>query len=253
MLAAEDYSPDRSLKGKLRRRFVRLQTRRTAQVTLARPMVSFSFDDVPVSAIETAGAMLEAQGARGTYFICAALAGQDSRMGRYATREEMLAAQARGHEIACHTFGHLDCGAADAPAIERDIAHNDEALTGWGVPPTTTFAYPYGDVSHAAKQVVGGRFSLARALHHGLIETGADLNQAPAVGIEGPDGEQVALRWLERAKARNAWLILYTHDVREAPSPVGCTPDVMRRLIEAAVGSGFDIVTVAEGARRIGA
>jgi peptidoglycan/xylan/chitin deacetylase (PgdA/CDA1 family) len=253
MLAAEDYSPDRSLKGKLRRRIVRLQSRRPARVALERPMVSFSFDDVPISAVETAGAILEAKGARGTYFTCAGLAGQDSRMGRYATREDLLAARARGHEIACHTYGHLDCGAADAAAIARDIAHNDEALTGWGAPPTTTFAYPYGDVSHAAKQVAGGRFALARALHHGLIETGADLNQAPAVGIEGPDGAKVALRWLDRAAQRKAWLIFYTHDVRADPSPVGCTPEVMQQLIDAAVASGFDIVTVAEGARRIGA
>ena len=253
MLAAEDYSPDRSLKGKLRRRFVRLQSRRPARVALERPMVSFSFDDVPITAVETAGAMLEAHGARGTYFVCAGLAGRDSRMGRYAAREDLLAAQARGHEIACHTFGHLDCGAADALAIETDIACNDAALADWGVEPTTTFAYPYGDVSYAAKQVAAGRFALARALHHGLIETGADLNQAPAVGVEGPDGEQVALRWLDRAARRNAWLILYTHDVRETPSPVGCTPQALQRIVDAAVASGVDIVTVAEGALRIGA
>jgi peptidoglycan/xylan/chitin deacetylase (PgdA/CDA1 family) len=253
MLAAEDYSPDRSLKGKLRRRFVRLQERRPAQVRLTRPMVSFTFDDVPISAIETAGAMLEAKGARGTYFVCAGLAGQDSRMGRYAAREDILAAQAKGHEIACHTFHHLDCGAADALAIETDIACNDAALADWGVEPTATFAYPYGDVSRAAKQVSGVRFALARALHHGLIETGADLNQAPAVGIEGPDGGEVALRWLERAAARKAWLILYTHDVRQNPSPVGCTPETFQQVLDAAVRLGFDLVTVAEGARRIGA
>ena len=253
MLAAEDYSPDRSLKGKLRRRLVRLQSRRPARVALQRPMVSFSFDDVPVSAITTAGALLEAKDARGTYFICAGLAGQDSRMGAYASRDELLAAEARGHEIACHTFGHLDCAAADAAAIAGDVARNDQALAAWGVQPTTTFAYPYGDVSHDAKRVAGGRFAVARALHHGLIETGTDLNQAPAVGIEGQAGADVAQRWLERAAARKAWLILYSHDVRETPSPVGCTPRALEDLIEAVVAAGFDIVTVAEGARRIGA
>ncbi len=253
MLAAEDYSPDRSLKGKLRRRVVRLQERRPAHVALERPMVSFSFDDVPISGLETGGALLEARGARGTYFVCAGLADQDSRMGRYANREELLAAQARGHEIACHTYGHLDCGAADAATIDADIARNEAALADWGAGKTTTFAYPYGDVSRGAKQVAGQRFAVARALHHGLVETGSDLNQAPAVGIEGADGLVVGLRWLERAKARKAWLILYSHDVREAPSPVGCTPAALEQAIDAAVAGGFDIVTVAEGARRVGA
>ena len=253
MLAAEDYSPDRSLKGKVRRRVVRLQARRPARVQLERPMVSFSFDDVPISGLEAGGALLEARGARGTYFVCAGLADLDSRMGRYANRQELLAAQARGHELACHTFGHLDCGAADAAAIDADIARNDRALADWGAGRAATFAYPYGDVSLGAKQVAGARFALARALHHGLIETGSDLNQAPAVGIEGPDGGALALRWLEQAKARRAWLILYSHDVREAPSPVGCTPAALAQAIDAAVAGGFDIVTVAEGARRIGA
>jgi len=252
MLAAEDYSPDRSLKGKLRRRMVRLQERRPARVELARPMVSFTFDDVPISGLETGGALLEAAGGRGTYFICAGLAAQDSRMGRYANRDELLAAQARGHEIACHTFRHLDCGAANAAEIEADIARNTEALADWGAGRASTFAYPYGDVSRAAKQVAGRRFTVARALHHGLVETGSDLNQAPAVGIEGPDGLAVGLRWLERARARKAWLILYSHDVRERPSPVGCTPAALARIIDAAVSGGFEIVTAAEGARRVG-
>jgi peptidoglycan/xylan/chitin deacetylase (PgdA/CDA1 family) len=89
-------------------------------------------------------------------------------------------------------------------------------------------------------------------LHHGLITTGADLNQAPAVGIEGENGEAVANAWLDKAKARKAWLILYTHDVADEPSQWGCTTSALERLIDRAVAEGFDVVTVAEGAKRIG-
>ena len=72
-------------------------------------------------------------------------------MGRYATREEVLAVQAAGHEIACHTFSHLDCGGARREAIEADVARNHAALTDWGAREPTNFAYPYGDVSRPAK------------------------------------------------------------------------------------------------------
>ena len=58
--------------------------------------------------------------------------------------------------------------------------------------------------------------------------------------------------WLDKAKARKAWLILYTHDVSETPSQWGCTTGALERLIDRAVAEGFDVVTVAEGARRIG-
>jgi peptidoglycan/xylan/chitin deacetylase (PgdA/CDA1 family) len=86
-----------------------------------------------------------------------------------------------------------------------------------------------------------------------VISKGADLNQAPAVGIEGPDGEAIARRWLERARLSNAWLILYTHDVAKDPSPWGCTPEALQRLIDQAVADGFEVVTVAEGAARLAA
>jgi hypothetical protein len=73
----------------------------------------------------------------------------------------------------------------------------------------------------------------------------------PAVGIEGPGGEGTALRWLERAKAAKAWLILYSHDVVDDHSAFGCTPAALERLAAQAVLDGFDVVTVAEGVRRM--
>jgi peptidoglycan/xylan/chitin deacetylase (PgdA/CDA1 family) len=253
MPAADEYTPDRSLKGKLRRRLVRLVERRPAKVSLKKAMVSFAFDDVPATALTYGAKTLESRGLRGTFFVSASLAGQDGRMGRYANREELLAAAAAGHELACHTYSHLDCGVADEAAILADIERNEQALTEWGVPPPINFAYPYGDVSVAAKRVLGKRFAVSRALHRGLIETGTDLNQTPAIGVEGPAGGIYARRWLEYAVSRKAWVIFYTHDVTDEPSEFGCTPRVFRELVDRARTFDCEIVTVAEGARRIGA
>jgi peptidoglycan/xylan/chitin deacetylase (PgdA/CDA1 family) len=245
------YSADRSLKGKLRRRLVRLVARRPARRGPKRPMVSFSFDDAPATAVVEGRAALEARGLRGSYFVAADLAGRTGPMGVNATAGALMQAAAAGHELACHTFSHLDCGEADRRTIAADVERNARVLSAWGAPAATTFAYPYGDVSLAAKTTLGGRYDILRALHHGLVEAGTDLNQAPAVGIEGPDGEAVARGWIDRAVARRAWLILYTHDVVERPSPFGCTPGVLKRLIEHALAGEAEIVTVAEGARRL--
>jgi peptidoglycan/xylan/chitin deacetylase (PgdA/CDA1 family) len=253
MVAPDQYSPDRSLMGKMRRRLVRLAERRPATVRLERPMVSFAFDDVPATALTNAAKMLEARGLRGTYFISAGLAGYESRMGRYADREQLLGAAAAGHELACHTYSHLDCGSANEAAILADVERNHAAMIQWGVPTAANFAYPYGDVSLPAKRVLAKRFGLSRALHRGLIETGTDLNQAPAVGVEGPAGGIYARRWLEYAVSRRAWVIFYTHDVCERPSPFGCSSWDFRELVDRALTLDCDIVTVAEGARRIGA
>jgi peptidoglycan/xylan/chitin deacetylase (PgdA/CDA1 family) len=247
------YSADRSIKGKLRRRLVRLASRRPARARLTRPMVSFSFDDPPATAAHAGADVLAARGIKATYYVSAGLAGREGPMGRFASRDEVMALAAAGHEIACHTFSHIDCGAAPREVVEADVARNHAVLADWGAAKPVNFAYPYGDVAHGAKAALGGRYKVLRALNHGLIEDGSDLAQAPAVGIEGPDGERVATAWLDRAIRRKAWLILYSHDVCETPTEWGCTPAALERLADQAQAAGCDIVTVAEGAARIGA
>jgi peptidoglycan/xylan/chitin deacetylase (PgdA/CDA1 family) len=169
-------------------------------------------------------------------------------MGAYATPDQVVRAAAAGHEIGCHTYSHLDCGQAQAVQIAQDLDRNAQALARLGVARPKTFAYPFGDVSAQAKRVAGERFGLCRALHHGVIGPGADLNQAPAVGIEGADGEKVARRWMQVAARQGGWLILYTHGLGPDASAFGCSVEAFERLVDEAVGGGFDIVTAAQGA-----
>lgn len=246
------YSADRSLKGKLRRRLALLSQRRTVRMKLERPMISFTFDDAPASAADDGARVLELRGIRGTWYFSAGLAGQDGPMGAYAVEADARRLAQAGHEIACHTFSHLDCGQADARAITDDVDRNAQALKVWGAGVAESFAYPYGDVSTAAKTVLGGRYRTLRTVQAGLVEDGSDANQLPSVGIEGPEGEAAAMRWLDRAADRKAWLILYTHDVAMTPSPWGCTPEALGHIADAARARGFDIVTAAEGAKRLG-
>ncbi len=249
---ASAYQADRTLRGKIRRRLVRLAATRPLANGPERAMVSFSFDDAPQTAVVSGAQALETRGARGTYFVSAGLCGAEAPMGVCGRADDYQRLSQAGHEIACHTYSHLDCGRADSGEAFADVERNAMVMSGWGVPAPKTFAYPYGDVAVGPKAALGGRFSVLRALHHGLIEAGCDLNQAPAVGIEGPDGEILANRWIDLAVSRSAWLILYTHDVRTAPSVWGCAQDVLARLIDRAQDSGADVVTVGEGARRLG-
>ncbi len=251
--AENAYHADRSLKGKLRRRYVRMLERKRVRFALDRPMLSISFDDAPVSAARTGADIVENAGALATYYISTGLCDREGPMGLNASEAEVKALAARGHEIGCHSYSHLDCGQARLGEIERDLDRNRDMLANIGVRRPRTFAYPYGDVSRDAKRVLGRRFKAARALHEGLVEDGCDLNQMPAVGIEGPGGPVRAMRWLEQAALRKAWLILYTHDVDDDPSDWGCTPDALLRLMRRARELGFDVKTVADALDKIGA
>ena len=241
----QPYTPDVSLMGKLRRRFARLTHTRPARLDLTRPIVSFTFDDIPASAAHAGAQALQKHGARGTFYVCAGLFGQAGHMGRFADAAEISALIRQGHEVAGHTRNHVDCHRTSPADLDADLDANDAALRALGAAPIH-FAYPYGEVSPGAKKQLGARYASLRGVHKGLVHDGGDRNQLPGVGIEGDNGESVARAWIDRAVAENAWLILYTHDVRETPSAWGCTPDALERLIVHARAAGCDIRSIGE-------
>lgn len=241
----QPYTPDVSLAGKLRRRFARLTHRRPASIDLRRPVVSFTFDDIPASAAHAGAEALERHDARGTFYVCAGLFGQEGHMGRFAAADEIGALVRKGHEVAGHTFNHADCHRTSSVDLKADLDANDDALRALGSP-SLHFAYPYGEVSPRSKKQLAARYASLRGVHKALVHDGDDRNQLPGVGIEGAEGEAMARAWIDRAVAEKAWLILYTHDVRETPSPWGCTPAALDRLIIHARAVGCDIRTVGE-------
>lgn len=249
---AQAYHADSSIIGKTKRRWARLRYRRPLPLRPGRPILSISFDDAPLTAAINGARILESRNLRGTYYVSPGLAGADLPMGLSAGVKDYRRLSQAGHEIACHTYSHLDCGRATATEVAADVARSLETFEAWDIPPPTSFAFPYGDVSADAKRLLGPKFSNLRGLHHGLIDQDCDMNQAPSVGIEGPDGEAAAWHWLAQAEAEKSWLILYTHDVRENPSPWGCTPRALSALIDSALGAGFEIMTVGDAARSLG-
>ena len=248
---AAPYRPDLTLRGKLRRRLVRLRHRRPAPRAPDRPWVSFTFDDAPESALQAGAVVLERRGAAATFYVAAGLAGTTAHLGRFGDGEQVRAAAARGHEIGCHTFSHRDCGRASAAEVADELDRNARAFAGWGLPAARTFAYPYGDVAAPVKAAVGRRFSLARGVHAGSVHAGSDLAQAPSVGCDGPDGGAEAMRWLRETAAHGGWLILTAHEVTDRPGEFAVSPAVLDGLAAAARELDVELLTVAEGARRL--
>jgi peptidoglycan/xylan/chitin deacetylase (PgdA/CDA1 family) len=242
---------DASLGGKLRRREARLWRRRGLGAGPAGPIVSFTFDDIPESAAVAGARALEAKGLLGTFYISASLLEREGPMGRYASRRDVARLALAGHEIGCHTFTHLECGPAAPDRIEREVEINAAALMELCGKAPETFAYPFGDVSAKAKAGLAPHFRLLRALHPGLARRGADLNQAPSVTVAGPGGEARASAWIDRAARGRAWLMLCLHDVAEDPSPWGCTPDALARLIERAESRGCEVLPVSAALDRM--
>src|SRR5207302_6845969 len=122
----------------------RLGCTKPADIAWPGGAVSFTFDDFPRSALATGGEVLERHGLRGTYYTALGLAGTDGELGPMLQPDDVVAAHQRGHEIACHTYRHLNCSQTATAAILDDIAMNAAALSDLlGSFVTVDFAYPY--------------------------------------------------------------------------------------------------------------
>lgn len=229
----------------------RLANRRLASVTWPGGVVSFTFDDFPKSSLITGGKILEQHGARGTYYAALQLAGTTGALGQMFDLEDIRGAHHAGHEIACHTFTHLDCAHVSKSSIRAELFTNAAALSSLiekFVP--TNFAYPYGSVSRTAKRVAGRRFSSCRGIRPGINRDTVDFDELRANRIYVGDFDEARMfHLIDQATSTGSWVIFYTHDVSETPSPYGCTPEQLKAVIayaarRAAILTVRDIVEV---------
>jgi len=148
----ETYQADSSWRGKLRRRTVRPRQPQPGAGRRRRPWCRSPLTTCRQAPPRTGAAILERQGLRGSFYVAARLAGSISVMGPIAAGDAVRRLSAAGHEIGCHTYfaPRLRARCRPATAVE-DVARNAETLRSWGLPRPTTFAYPFGDVSPAAK------------------------------------------------------------------------------------------------------
>ena len=87
-----------------------------------------------------------------------------------------------------------------------------------------------------AKGALARRFASCRGTGRGLIHGTIDLADLPSTSLYSRNFDRDRLcQLIEDAQAENAWLIFYTHDVAEEPSPFGCTPAQFQSIVAYAV------------------
>jgi hypothetical protein len=77
-----------------------------------------------------------------------------------------------------------------------------------------------------------------------------DLAQLRSYPLFGPGGMARACEALKRAAKRKAWLIGFTHDVSEAPSPWGTSAADLDALLRAAKALGVVVMPVTSALER---
>jgi len=216
------------------------------------PLVSFSFDDFPRSAAREGAQILDRFGLKGTYFVSGARAGRHIEGLDHFTENDLVGLAKSGHEIGCHTFSHIRVSKASQSEIEKDLARNQEFIRRvLGDYATTSFAYPYGDVSIATKTILGRHFPVCRGIDGGVNRGRIDFRQLKAVVLgRSLDRSRIA-RTLDAAQTSNGWVIFYTHDISEEPSEYGCRAAELAATVQDVVDRGVEILPVRSAAERV--
>lgn len=235
----------RSGLGAVRRQLLSSFRSRMAPLANDAPLVSFCFDDFPRTAYLSGGAILKRFGARGTYYAAPGLINSSNELGEQFTQGDLESLLADGHELGCHTFSHVSCREVSAAAFASDVQKGREALLAMTGRNPLDFAYPFGHVTLAVKNIIGSRMTSCRGIYGGVNRGSVDLNLLRANSLYGGCDKADGYGTLFNLDAkRRSWLIFYTHDVCETPSPFGCTPSLLERVVSMALVRGFQIAPV---------
>ena len=237
----------------LQRRMARWFGRRPCRIKLESPVISFTFDDFPRSALINGGAILRERGFSGTYYASFGLMGKKAPAGEIFTREDLDELVRQEHELACHTFDHCDSWHTTPNEFEASILRNQKAIAEF-LPGTTlgSFSYPISWPRPETKRRVAAHFNCARGGGQTFNLGTVDLNYLKAFFIEQSCGNFDAIRQTIDANARvNGWLIFATHDVCDAPTRFGCAPGLFERIVEHSVKSGATISPVSKSLKLI--
>jgi peptidoglycan/xylan/chitin deacetylase (PgdA/CDA1 family) len=222
--------------------------RRPFVVRTRTPVISFTFDDFPRSALWMGGAILQRFGLVGTYYASFGLMGKEGCSGPMFLAEDLKALIAQGHELGCHTFGHCHSGETKSNIFEGSIIENQRALR-MLCPETSfrTFSYPISAPRAWTKHKVNRYFECCRGGGQTFNVGTTDLNYLRAFFLEKDrENPEAVKRLIDQNRNARGWLVFATHDISETPSPFGCTPDFLEDVAQYSVNSGANILPVAQ-------
>jgi peptidoglycan/xylan/chitin deacetylase (PgdA/CDA1 family) len=236
------------LQGKYQRTLSTVLARRLVKMQNTVPLISFTFDDFPRSALEIGGIILRTHGVSATYYVSLGLLNRDEPTGRICSSTDVTELLAQGHELGCHTFGHCDAWETDPHSFEESIVANRLALK--QISPKANFltmSYPISPPRPHTKRLTGNHFAGCRGggqrFNIGIV----DLNYLQAFFLEqSRDEPSVIWEMINRNREEGGWLIFTTHDVAPQPTRFGCTPDFFDEVVSRALKSGAKVLPVAQ-------
>lgn len=234
--------------GKYRRVLSTKVARRLIKMKNVVPLISFTFDDFPLSALEVGGRILRVHGVAGTYYVSLGLLDRDEPTGHICSSADLAQVIAQGHELGCHTFWHSDAWETQPRSFEESIVANRLALS--QILPGEKFetmSYPINTPRPDTKRRTGRYFAGCRGGGQSFNVGALDLNNMKAFFLEqARETPDRIWELIEHNREKNGWLIFATHDISDQPTRFGCVPELFDQVVARAVRSGAKVLPVAK-------
>lgn len=231
--------------GRLQKSINEFFHRNDARLDLKNPIITFTFDDVPTSAVLNGHKILSKYDYKATYYVASGIGLPFDKEFFFLNENDLTFLKDNNHEIACHTHHHKSLRFKSKATINDDIKLNIDLINEVVKVDLTNFSYPYGQVGLNAKSTMGRKFDTSRSTEFGLNTGLVDLNNLKAVNLYSNDFDKDKLiGLLNDAVSNNSWLIFYTHDVCDEYTQWGTSIKDFEWLVDLCHTRGLDVLTI---------
>lgn len=228
---------------------------RIIKINLNKAIISFSFDDVPRSAIINGIPLLDKYGIKATFYVSMGLSENIANTNRagYLNASDVRALHNAGHHIACHTYSHFFLEKDNAHEFVLDADKNINRLHSiLGPAPIEHFSYPFGKVNFIAKKLLAKTYKTMRSTRPGINKSLTDMFLLRATRLYNEKFDKNLLIDIIRKTERSGgWLIFYTHGVEKNPDEYSCTSEQFKWILQACIASSAEILPIDQAYNKI--
>lgn len=222
------------------------------------PMVSITFDDGWQSVYDRALPLLDKHDFRSTHYVNAS----SIETPNFMTAAEVKQLHEAGHEIAAHSYEHVDLTSIGADRLHEEMRKSEEALAAAGLA-TDGLAPPYGRSDPQVDWYASKYFDIVRGTDQGLNTRQTlerhDLKVFYVTDETTPDILAEALAETSRV---NGWLILVYHQIATSESTgtqastiaadrSTITSDALAAQLQVLDESGIEVQPVAQAFKKL--
>jgi peptidoglycan/xylan/chitin deacetylase (PgdA/CDA1 family) len=223
-----------------------------------KPMVSITFDDGWQSVYDRALPLLNEHGFRSTQYVNAS----SIETPNFMTAAEVQQMHEAGHEIAAHSYEHLDLTSIGTDRLDEQLRRSEEALATAGLG-TNDLAPPFGRSDPQVAWYASKYFDMMRGTDDGLnTRQNLDPHDLKVLYVTDETTPETLSEALAETTRMNGWLILVYHQIA-TPESTGTqentiaadrstiTSDVLAAQLKLIDQSGIEVQPVAQAFKQL--